>query len=328
MKRLMFSIILFGFLPILSMDHEKVNIPYKSAWMPYIASTLERAKQSFVSQSRTSQIWAGLTISIIAGGSLLGWRWYLNFKKPVDLCTHSADENEKEQCSFVQKTLQSLPAGVKAEVLSTKPPIILLHNFVTDEEAEQIKQLAAARMAASKTGTGTGKQSNVRTSSSAFFHFEEGASIKNVVQRAAQIVGYTANHSEFQVVHYLPGQQFKPHVDWFNPNEKQWGTQRNISFFIYLNSVPKSEGGETHFPIVDLAVQPEKGAALLWSNIDAEGKEDFRVLHAGCVLKNGEKWGANLFFHDKVPYVNKIPFKYFFTINGAIQSIMNKFKRS
>ena len=79
----------------------------------------------------------------------------------------------------------------------------------------------------------------------------------------------------------------------------------------YLSDV--ESGGETAFPAADgamspaeamalrepaaegvgLVVRPERGAALLWYNHDADGQIDPAAVHAGCRVLAGEKWGAN-----------------------------------
>jgi prolyl 4-hydroxylase len=87
---------------------------------------------------------------------------------------------------------------------------------------------------------------------------------------------------------------------------------RFLTAFYYLNEV--EGGGETAFPAADgamspadalalaepgtadgagLVVRPERGAALLWYNHDADGAIDPFAVHAGCRVTAGEKWGAN-----------------------------------
>ena len=40
---------------------------------------------------------------------------------------------------------------------------------------------------------------------------------------------------------------------------------RILTFFLYLSDV--EEGGETAFPLLDLAVKPQKGKAVLWPSV-------------------------------------------------------------
>lgn len=57
-----------------------------------------------------------------------------------------------------------------------------------------------------------------------------------------------------------------------------------LTLFLYLNDV--EEGGGTHFPLLDITVQPKKGSALLWpSVVDADVEQkDFRTDHEVRVL--------------------------------------------
>lgn len=52
-----------------------------------------------------------------------------------------------------------------------------------------------------------------------------------------------------------------------------------LTLFLYLNDV--EEGGGTHFPLLDITVQPKKGSALLWPSVVDEDIEqkDFRTDH-------------------------------------------------
>lgn len=44
-----------------------------------------------------------------------------------------------------------------------------------------------------------------------------------------------------------------------------------LTLFLYLNDV--EEGGGTHFPLLDITVQPKKGSALLWPSVVDEDPE-------------------------------------------------------
>ena len=110
-----------------------------------------------------------------------------------------------------------------------------------------------------------------------------------------QLLGIDAANGELiQGQRYLPGQQFKPHFDWFAPNtpawEKAWplGGQRSFTVMAYLNTV--QEGGETDFPLLDLAVAPRAGTLLAWNNMDESGEPNRSMLHAGNPVGRGTKY--------------------------------------
>lgn len=93
---------------------------------------------------------------------------------------------------------------------------------------------------------------------------------------------------------YSPGQEFKPHHDWFPPNSAAWqrertyGGQRSITAMVYLNAV--EDGGETDFPDLDIAIQPGAGTLIVWNNADADGRPNPLTLHAGNPVRRGRKY--------------------------------------
>lgn len=97
-----------------------------------------------------------------------------------------------------------------------------------------------------------------------------------------------------RTLHYGIGGEYKPHYDYFDPSTPgglyhyNRGGQRVASFIVYLNT-PEA-GGETVFPKAKLRVKPEKGKALLFYNVDPEGKEDPMSFHGGAPVIAGEKW--------------------------------------
>lgn len=61
------------------------------------------------------------------------------------------------------------------------------------------------------------------------------------------------------------------------------------NLFFKMSDVAK--GGATAFPLIKKAVFPEKGSAVFWLNLHADGIGDFRTKHAGCPVLVGSKWG-------------------------------------
>ena len=93
---------------------------------------------------------------------------------------------------------------------------------------------------------------------------------------------------------YLPGQQFKPHNDWFYTTEKYWaaerkrGGQRSWTAMAFLNDV--EEGGQTHFTEVGIKIDPKPGVLLLWNNARADGSPNLDTMHAGTPVIKGTKY--------------------------------------
>ena len=93
---------------------------------------------------------------------------------------------------------------------------------------------------------------------------------------------------------YLPGQQFKPHNDWFYTSEKYWqlarkrGGQRSWTTMVLLNSV--EEGGETHFTEIGIKIEPKPGVLLIWNNAKPDGTPNLDTMHAGMPVIKGVKY--------------------------------------
>jgi prolyl 4-hydroxylase len=113
------------------------------------------------------------------------------------------------------------------------------------------------------------------------------------------------NHGEgLQILHYLPGQEYEPHCDWFDPEQPGFGQftavggQRIASVVMYLNT--PEQGGGTAFPEIGLTVTARRGSAVYFAY---EGG-DLTSLHAGLPVLRGEKWIATKWLRER-PYRNQ-----------------------
>ena len=84
------------------------------------------------------------------------------------------------------------------------------------------------------------------------------------------MAGWPVQNGEgLQVLHYQPGAEYKPHYDYFDPDEAgtpallRRGGQRVASLICYLNTPRR--GGVTVFPHIGLEVAPVKGNAVFFS---------------------------------------------------------------
>ena len=53
-------------------------------------------------------------------------------------------------------------------------------------------------------------------------------------------------------------------------------------------------GGYTAFPFTGATVQPEKGSAAWWFNLNSDGYPDYLTLHTACPVLYGQKWSKIL----------------------------------
>lgn len=119
--------------------------------------------------------------------------------------------------------------------------------------------------------------------------------VKGVSRRIDDLLGVDGAIGEaIQGQRYLPGQEFKPHNDWFYTTEKYWqyerkrGGQRSWTTMAFLNEV--EEGGETHFTHIGIKIEPKPGVLLIWNNALEDGSPNLDTMHAGTPVLKGTKY--------------------------------------
>ncbi|MBU7580369.1 MAG: 2OG-Fe(II) oxygenase [Porphyrobacter sp.] len=121
------------------------------------------------------------------------------------------------------------------------------------------------------------------------------AFIAGISARIDALLGVPAAIGEpVQGQRYLPGQEFKPHNDWFYVTESYWpgeearGGQRSWTAMAYLNTV--AAGGATAFTLLGIEIEPKPGVLLLWNNALPDGRPNEATLHAGLPVEAGAKY--------------------------------------
>ena len=116
---------------------------------------------------------------------------------------------------------------------------------------------------------------NRRTSSNCWVGHTQDSVTLAVVNRIAELVQIPSSHAEsFQVLHYENSQEYQPHLDTFDPDDKGYlpylknGGQRVVTALAYLSDVIK--GGETSFPNVEKIVSPERGKIVVFHLVKRE----------------------------------------------------------
>lgn len=149
---------------------------------------------------------------------------------------------------------------------------------------------------------GSGAISDARSSYGAFLsrHMEDPV-IKKLAEKISSWTFTPIENGEiFYLLRYEIGQEYKAHTDWFERTEENQyifdrGGQRVATVITYLS---EAEGGETVFPELGIEVKPSKGDALLFWNVDTNGTEDYRTLHASKPVKSGTKWALTRWIRE------------------------------
>ena len=101
------------------------------------------------------------------------------------------------------------------------PRLVLLGGFLSDDECDALVLAAAPRMARSETvvdETGGSEITAARTSQGMFFSRGETPLCQRIEARIAVLLNWPVVNGEgLQVLHYLPGAEYKPHHDYFDP---------------------------------------------------------------------------------------------------------------
>ena len=194
---------------------------------------------------------------------------------------------------------------VEVLMAMANPRVVLFGNLLSPDECQAIIDAAGSRMARSltvQTATGGQEVNQARTSDGMFFERGENAVVARLEQRIARLVNWPVQNGEgLQVLHYRPGAEYKPHYDYFDPQEAgtpsilQRGGQRVATLVIYLNSPAK--GGGTTFPDVPLEIAPRQGNAVCFSY--ERPHPSTRTLHGGAPVTEGEKWIATKWLRER-----------------------------
>jgi prolyl 4-hydroxylase len=185
------------------------------------------------------------------------------------------------------------------------PRVVVFGGLLSDQECQQLIELARPRLARSltvQTRTGGEEVNQDRTSEGMFFSRGENELIARVEARIAALVDWPVENGEgMQVLRYTPGTEYKPHYDYFDPNEPgtpsilRRGGQRVGTVVMYLGEPEK--GGGTSFPDVHLVVAPKRGNAVFFSY--ERPHPSTRTLHGGTPVLAGEKWIATKWLRER-----------------------------
>ena len=178
------------------------------------------------------------------------------------------------------------------------PEIVLFENFLSAQECDELIAMAEPSIHRSmvvNNDEGGSKVANDRTSNGTYFHKGFNPLIEKIDARTAKLVGWPVDKTEnIQVLRYMPGEEYKPHNDYFDPNTEGGaahlgGSGNRIgTLLIYLSDV--YEGGSTFFPESDLHVMPKRGSAVYFGYPQANAAS--KTLHGGSIVKTGIKWVA------------------------------------
>ena len=198
--------------------------------------------------------------------------------------------------------------GCNGRVLRESPRFVALAGFLPPVLCAYLMERSAERLVQAQVYDAYGgglKIDPMRTSKGAAYSLIDSDLVMQLIRtRIALAAGVAFDTLEpTEVLHYLAGERYKPHFDFFHPalpnyaDEMRLKGQRIKTCLIYLNG--GYQGGETEFPKIGIKFRGQPGEALIFDNVLADGSGDPDTLHAGLPPAAGEKWLLSQWIRDK-----------------------------
>ncbi|MBV8657343.1 MAG: 2OG-Fe(II) oxygenase [Burkholderiales bacterium] len=198
---------------------------------------------------------------------------------------------------------------VRVLMRMAQPQLVVMANVLSNEECDEIIERSRAKLERSTTVnplTGVHDVISKRTSEGTFFPRCEDEFIARLDHRIARLMNWPLENGEgLQILRYGVGGEYRPHFDYFPPQEPGSAThlarggQRVATLIVYLSDAV--EGGETIFPDVHVSVAPRKGGAVYFRYTNQAGQLDPLSLHGGAPVLAGEKWIMTKWMRER-PY--------------------------
>ncbi|GMS84717.1 hypothetical protein PENTCL1PPCAC_6892, partial [Pristionchus entomophagus] len=200
---------------------------------------------------------------------------------------------------------------VKVEVRSRDPPLVILKHFIPRKLIwkfmAEIKKRGLVQQKVVDSVTGKQMASPGRNANGTRLgHHETPTSSKifNLIQQRIAAIDFRRAETymylySLEVLSYNPGGHYAPHYDFMvkeSEIDKIVGN-RFLTFLFILQTAKK--GGGTVFPLLHSTIQPEKGDAIMWLNMDTMLSVENKSFHAACPILEGTKMAATLWVRQR-----------------------------
>jgi prolyl 4-hydroxylase len=252
--------------------------------------------------TRKKQLIKAFTNNAITGGSKIGA--ITSYKKAYDLNDNQI-EWLIEACNFKNKPKVNYEAfynceiNKKAKKINSKDAqIYYIDNFLTEIDCQLLSGYISENAKRATLHKAGGKDERIisdkRTSSETFLSYQKHPYFNYIDQKLCQAMNFYPSIGE--IIHgqkYEIGEYYKIHGDFFRVGEDfdtycDWMGQRTWTTMLYLNNV--EEGGETHFPELNLKLKPKEGTLLAWNNLHKDGSPNEKTKHEALPPKSGKKY--------------------------------------
>ncbi|WP_439107019.1 prolyl hydroxylase family protein [Congregibacter sp.] len=229
---------------------------------------------------------------------------YQNSVRPlVRRDAQSGDEATDHEALSRPKLVRSTDGHNIIALCETELQLYAVRNFLSPEECNKLIRTIRDDAYPSQVD-GYREQSAIRSSRTCSLTVHDHPYIAELNKAISHTLGLSLSWSEVnQGQWYEPGEQYRPHRDYFTPGTPEHtrfvneGGQRSWTFMIYLNK-PEAGGG-THFTAIDEIVMPEQGLAICWNNLLTDGQPNPNTEHAGLPVESGSKFIITKWFRDQ-----------------------------
>lgn len=202
--------------------------------------------------------------------------------------------------------LSAFDAPLEPQVVCDAPRVAVIPDLLPGWACDYVMALSGAVLTRGKVLDETGGESVRAERSNTVMNFglvDSDVLLELIGGRLARAAGMAPENAEgLGVLHYAPGEEYAPHVDYIpdtaaNAAQLAQRGQRVRTLLVYLNE--GFEGGATEFVRLGKAFKPPRGAGLVFDNVDADGQVDPLTLHRGAPPTRGEKWVISKWFRTK-----------------------------
>ncbi|KAH8336244.1 hypothetical protein KR067_012511, partial [Drosophila pandora] len=187
-------------------------------------------------------------------------------------------------CRYVRETHDFLKlAPLKMEFLNMQPLIVIFHEVLYESEFKSMRDIAIfnATMGDGWTYVDFDKKGKPKRQDRVVkmitFQGTTAEFTLRINRRIADMTGLEMNENmALHLTNYGLGGHFGKHVD-----------------YVELAKRPASDvplGGTTVFTKLKLSIEPKKGSALIWFNLNNAGDPDPMSEHSACPVVLGSRW--------------------------------------
>ena len=265
---------------------------------------LAAARQEFAAGASDGDVRAAHALAGFLAGGIGGPR---DWQAAVDLLRLCAPRDglaamQTELISEMGLTADGLPASLpELKAVHSTKRISVAERLLSPKECEFLIRIATPMLLGAKVISVTNQiedQKNVRDNDHCgFAMLQEPPAIRAINLRVAAVSATDVRQGEpLQIMRYREGQQYRTHLDRISAGTNQ----RLMTAIIYLND--DFSGGETGFPVLDMAVRGRRGDALLFRNLTEKGEVDRDMQHAGLPPTGGVKFIASRWILERPAY--------------------------